>query len=110
MCKKNHDMDNCKKFLELSVNERSRYLAKKNSVVNAMILSQVIIQLRHAPRGLYVKNVRTTIQMLFIVISTKSKKMNQEKMMMRKRKKKLKVIKSMHRKRRFQQCFYKPRN
>ena len=28
MCKKNHDMDNCKKFLELSVNERSRYLAK----------------------------------------------------------------------------------
>ena len=28
MCKKNHDMDNCKKFLELTVNERSRYLAK----------------------------------------------------------------------------------
>ena len=27
-CKKNHDMDNCKKFLELRVNERSRYLAK----------------------------------------------------------------------------------
>ena len=28
MSKKNHDMNNCKKFLELSVNERSRYLAK----------------------------------------------------------------------------------
>ena len=28
MCKKNHDMDNCKKFLELTVNDRSRYLAK----------------------------------------------------------------------------------
>ena len=28
MCKKNHDTDNCKKFLELIVNERSRYLAK----------------------------------------------------------------------------------
>ena len=28
MCKKIHDMDNCKKFLELGVNERSRYLAK----------------------------------------------------------------------------------
>ena len=24
ICKKNHDMDNCTKFLELSVNERSR--------------------------------------------------------------------------------------
>ena len=28
MYKKNHDMDNCKKFLELSVNEKSSYLAK----------------------------------------------------------------------------------
>ena len=28
MHKKNHDMDNCKKFLELSVNEKSSYLAK----------------------------------------------------------------------------------
>ena len=28
MCKKNHDMDNCKKFLKLTVKERSRYLAK----------------------------------------------------------------------------------
>ena len=28
MCKKNHDMDKLKKFLELSVNERTRYLAK----------------------------------------------------------------------------------
>ena len=28
MCKKNHDMDKLKKFLELSVNERSRYFAK----------------------------------------------------------------------------------
>ena len=28
MCKKNHDMDNCKKFFEPSVIERSRYLAK----------------------------------------------------------------------------------
>ena len=26
--KKNHDMDNCKKFLELSVNKRSRYYVK----------------------------------------------------------------------------------
>ena len=28
MCKKNHDMDNCKKFLKLTVKERSRYLSK----------------------------------------------------------------------------------
>ena len=28
MCKKNHDMNNCKKYLEFSVNERSSYLAK----------------------------------------------------------------------------------
>ena len=28
MCKKNHDMDNCKKFLELHVNKGSSYLAK----------------------------------------------------------------------------------
>ena len=28
MWRKNHHMDNCKNFLELSVNERSRYLAK----------------------------------------------------------------------------------
>ena len=28
MCKKNHDVDNCKKFLELGVNERSSYLAE----------------------------------------------------------------------------------
>ena len=83
---------------------------KTNSVADSMILSQVNIQLRHAPRGLYVKNVRTIIQLLFIVISTKSKKMNQEKMMMRKRKKQLKVIKWMHRKSRFQQFFYKPIN
>ena len=60
---------------------------KKNSVLNAMILSQVTIQLRHAPRGLYVKNVRTIIQPLVMVISTKNKKMNQENMMMRKKKK-----------------------
>ena len=60
---------------------------KKNSVLDAMILSQVTIQLRHAPRGLYVRNVRIIIQLLFMVISRKSKKMNQEKMMMRKRKK-----------------------
>ena len=60
---------------------------KTNSVLDAMILSQVTIQLRHAPRGLYVRNVRIIIQLLFMVISRKSKKMNQEKMMMRKRKK-----------------------
>ena len=60
---------------------------KKNSVLDAMILSQVTIQLRHAPRGLYVKNVRTIIQLLYMVISTKRKKMNQEKMMMKKRNK-----------------------
>ena len=60
---------------------------KTNSVLDAMILSQVTIQLRHAPRGLYVKDVRTIIQLLFMVISTESKKMNQEKMMMGKRKK-----------------------
>ena len=30
MCKKIHDMDNCKKLLELIVNERSRYLTKNN--------------------------------------------------------------------------------
>ena len=60
---------------------------KKNSVLDAMILSQVTIQLRHAPRGLYVKNVRTIIQPLVMVISTKNKKMNQENMMMRKKKK-----------------------
>ena len=60
---------------------------KTNSVLDAMILSQVTIQLRHAPRGLYVKNVRTIIQLLYMVISTKRKKMNQEKMMMKKRNK-----------------------
>ena len=60
---------------------------KTNSALDAMILSQVTIQLRYAPRGLYVKNVRTIIQLLSMVISTKRKKMNQEKMMMRKRKK-----------------------
>ena len=60
---------------------------KTNSVLDAMILSQVTIQLRHAPRGLYVKNVRTIIQLLYMVISTKRKKINQEKMMMKKRNK-----------------------
>ena len=84
MCKKNHDMDNCKKFLELSVNERSRFLEKTNSV---LILSQVTIQQRHVPRGLYVKNVRIIIQQLFMFVSTKNKSMHQEKMVMRKRKK-----------------------
>ena len=28
MCKKNYNIDNCKNFLELSVDERSRHLAK----------------------------------------------------------------------------------
>ena len=60
---------------------------KINSVLGAMILSQVTIQQRHAPRELYVKNVRTIIQLLFMVISTKSKTMHQEKTMMGKRKK-----------------------
>ena len=39
----NYDMNNCKKFLELSVNERSRYLVKNDSVLGAMILYQVTI-------------------------------------------------------------------
>ena len=64
---------------------------KINSVSGAMILSQVTIQQRHAPRESYVKNVRTIIQLLiqllFMVISTKSKTMHQEKMMIGKRKK-----------------------
>ena len=60
---------------------------KTNSVLGAMILSQVTIQQRYAPRGLYVKNVKTIIQLLFMVNSTKSKTMSQEKIMMGKRKK-----------------------
>ena len=34
---------------------------KTNSVLDAMILSQVNIQQRHAPRGLRLKNARTII-------------------------------------------------
>ena len=59
---------------------------KINSVLGAMILFQVTIQQRHAPRELYVKNVRAITQLLFIVISTKSKTTHQEEMM-RKREK-----------------------
>ena len=29
MCKENHDVDNCKKFLELSVNEKKQVLGQK---------------------------------------------------------------------------------
>ena len=87
MCKKNHDIDNCKKCLELNVNKRSRHLAKNKLFFGAMILSQVIMQQRHGPRELCVKNVRTIIQLLFMVISTTCKIMQQEKMMILKRKK-----------------------
>ena len=52
---------------------------KINSVLGPVILSQVTTQQRHAPRELYVKNVRTIIQLLIMVISTESKTMHQEK-------------------------------
>ena len=60
---------------------------KTNSVLGAMILSQVTIQQRHVSRGLYVENVRTIIQLLFMVISTKGKAMHQKKVVMGKKKK-----------------------
>ena len=80
MCKENHDVDNCKKFLELSVNEKKTGTWPKiNSFLGAMILSQVTIQQRHAIRELYVKNVRTIIQLLFMVISRKAKQFTRKK-------------------------------
>ena len=56
-----YDMDNCKSFLELSVNERSKYLAKNKLCLGCYDLSPVNIQQRHALRGLSVKNVRAII-------------------------------------------------
>ena len=58
-----------------------------NSILGAMILFQMTVQQIHAPRELYLKNVKTIIQPLFMVISIKSKRKHQEKMMMGKRKK-----------------------
>ena len=59
---------------------------KVNSVLGARILYQVTTQPRHAIREFYVNNVRTIIQLLFMVISTTSKTMHQEKIMMGKKK------------------------
>ena len=58
-----------------------------NSFLGAMILFQMTVQQIHAPGELYLKNVKTIIQPLFMVISTKSKRKHLEKMMMGKRKK-----------------------
>ena len=82
MCKKNHDMDNCKNFLELSVNKRSRYLAKNKlcfGCYDPITSNHSAKTQRHAPRGLYVKNVRTIIQLLFMVISAKAKQCTRKK-------------------------------
>ena len=87
MCKKNHDMDNCKKFLELTVNERSRYLAKNKLCFGCYDPISSNHSAKTYSKRIICKECKNIIQLLFMVICTKSKKVNQEKMMMRKRKK-----------------------
>ena len=77
---------------------------KINSVLGAMILHQITIQQGHAPRELYLNNVRTITQLLFTDVNTKSKTMHQEKMMIQKRKKL--SCQTDAKNRRLQQCFH----
>ena len=87
MCKKNHDMDNCKNFLELSVNKRSRYLAKNKLCFGCYDPITSNHSAKTCTKRIIRKECKNYHPTALHGYQCKSKTMHQEKMMMGKRKK-----------------------